>query len=110
MLAFLSGGALTLLGFAAELVVPLLLAVLLPRRAGLVAIGIVGCVGFAWVCANAHEAGVATNGGDLGGGTEGWAFVIVVNAIHFIPLWLIGTVIGWKLSEKRFGPISRAAD
>jgi hypothetical protein len=109
VLAFLSGEALVLPAFAAEALVPLVLAALLPRRVRLAGIVIAGCVGFAWICAAAHTANLATNSGDLAEGSEGWAFVIAVNAIHFIPLWLIGTVIGWKLSEKRFGPISRAA-
>jgi hypothetical protein len=85
---------------AGELVVPLALAVSLPRRVLLPAVAGIGVAYFALVWALAYRASLVSQGGDWNPGAEAAGFTFGVSLAHFLPLWLIGTILGLAIRSR----------
>lgn len=100
MVGFLWGEAPTLSLFAAEFLVPLALASLLTRSVRLPVLTSVGVTTFVVVCYLAYG---SNRGGELGVGMHEAVLVAVLNALHFFPLWIGGSAIGWAVGRRRSG-------
>jgi hypothetical protein len=87
--------------YGLELVVPFVLAYLVPRRARLIVIAVVGVAWYATISALAYRSSLAQNGGDSASGADTAGLVAVLNAIQFLPLWSFGALFGWKLRSRR---------
>ena len=84
-----------------ELLVPAVLAIVLPRRNRNRLLALVGLVALVALVITAERSSLVENGGDSNGGWQDWLLAFILNGVPLVVLWTAGAFVGAKIRTRR---------